>query len=56
MKNIMKKFLIIFIVFSLLLTWVFAEDSIDYSNPKVYSNSTDFLKAEWNICLWATDW
>jgi len=56
MKIIMKKFLTIFLVFSLLFTWVFADTSTDYSSKKVYSNSADFLKAEWDICLWATDW
>jgi len=60
MKIIMKKFLTIFLLFSLLFsllfTWVFADNSTNYTSKRVYPNSVDFLKAEWNVCLWATDW
>jgi len=31
------------------------DDSIDYTSPKVYKTSADFLKAEGNLCLQATD-
>lgn len=32
------------------------DDSIDYTQAKTYSNSSDFLEAEWQICKSATDW
>ena len=31
------------------------DHTIDYTKPRTYSNSEDFLKAEWHICKTATD-
>lgn len=31
------------------------DDTIDYTSPKTYKTSSDFLKAEGNICMQATD-
>lgn len=31
------------------------DHTTDYTKPRTYSNSEDFLKAEWNMCLAATD-